>query len=143
MQSHDPVSGWSPFSVWVQAPGQAGPNTDQTLAGQGASITGDVLMDPCDPDDDNDQFRDDIETFLGTNAVDNCPGVPGTGGDAWPPDFNQDRVVDVVDALSLKPLFGSTLGDGKYLPRKDLDANGTINIVDVLALKPFFNESCA
>jgi hypothetical protein len=75
-------------------------NTDQALAAAGAGVPGDALGDSCDADDDNDQFSDAIESSAGTNPLDNCVGTPGTGGDAWPADINNDTFVDVIGDIS-------------------------------------------
>ena len=128
-------------------------NTDQDLAAAGAGmgsgepippLPADGLGDACDDDDDNDGFDDAVEQFAGTNQFDNCTGAPGTGGDAWPPDFDVNGTVNILDVLVLKPAFGSTAPNPAYNVRFDLfDQNGTINILDVLAIKPFFNTSCS
>ncbi len=128
-------------------------NTDQDLAASGAGmgsgepippIPADGLGDACDDDDDNDGFDDAVEQFAGTNQFDNCTGAPGTGGDAWPPDFDVNGVVNLLDVLALKPAFGKTDPDPAYNVRFDLfDQNGTISLLDVLAIKPFFGKSCS
>ena len=75
-------------------------NTDVELEATGASVVGDDFGDACDDDDDNDGFEDDVEAYLGTVALDNCPGgPPGPGGDAWPFDNNIDRYVTVVEDI--------------------------------------------
>jgi Bacterial TSP3 repeat/WD40-like Beta Propeller Repeat len=55
---------------------------------------GDGLLDPFDPDDDNDGFSDVIEVSAGTNPLSKC------GTDAWPPDINNDGFVDVIGDIS-------------------------------------------
>ena len=128
-------------------------NTDLWLQNNGASVTGDGLGDACDPDDDNDGFGDQVETYnaasgkgTGTTVTDNCFGSPGAGGDAWPVDMSPsppDKLVNILDVGVLRPVFGSALGDGRYVARKDLNADGLINIIDVGALRPYFLKSCA
>ena len=39
-------------------------------------------------------------------------------------------------------MFNSTSGDGRYVARKELHANGAIDITYVLALRPVFNMHC-
>ena len=83
-------------------------------------------------DDDCDGFTSSDETAIGTN-----PNVP-CGPNAWPPDFDDSQVMDILDVLALKPVFGTPS------VRHDLNVSGGgIDIIDVLALKPFFGESCA
>ena len=91
---------------------------------------------PDDPDCDGDAFSDFIEVFIGTDPLSSC------GVASWPPDFNDDGVVTIVDVLVLKASFGSTDPDPGYEIRHDLNADGGITIADVLALKPIFGLSC-
>ena len=63
--------------------------------------------------------------------------------DAWPPDFNDSRMVNGADILSFNSRFGSHSPNAPYDARWDLNANGTINGADVLQLNPFFGKSCA
>ena len=61
---------------------------------------GDDRRDACDPDDDNDGTTDAFEQFVMTHQFDNCPGLPGTGGDALPPDmFDYNGVINALDVL--------------------------------------------
>jgi Zn-dependent metalloprotease len=128
-------------------------NTDQDLAVAGAGmglgeppppLPGDEAGDACDDDDDSDGFSDAVELFAGSNPFDNCLGPPGSGGNAWPPDFNADALINITDLLVLKPAFNSSAPDPAYQARFDLyDQNGTINLFDVLAVKPFYNMRCS
>ena len=63
--------------------------------------------------------------------------------DAWPPDFDQDQHVDIIDVLYFAPVIASIVGDPRYDPRFDLDANEAINIIEVLIMAPFMMKSCA
>lgn len=124
-------------------------NTDADLGALGAAIggatTGDGEGDACDPDDDDDGFSDADEALIGTERLDNCPGSPGPGGDAWPPDFDMNQEINVLDVVQMTPpVFGSsttnpdTDGDGidDYTPRADLNPDGAINILDVVLITP-------
>ena len=86
-------------------------------------------------DTDGDGFDDDREIFIGTDpnvACDDDMGLPD-----WPPDFDDNKTIDIVDVLALKPVFGTPSA------RHDLDGSGgDIDIVDVLALKPVFGQDC-
>jgi len=59
------------------------------------------------------------------------------------PDFDDDQNVDIIDVLYFPPVIVSKVGDPRYDPRFDLDANVWINIIDVLTMAPFMTESCA
>ncbi|MCH7484888.1 MAG: hypothetical protein IIA90_07045 [Chloroflexi bacterium] len=86
-------------------------------------------------DADCDGFTSADEGSIGTDSSVACDD--GLGLPDWPPDFDNNRTINIVDVLALKPVFG--------LPssRHDLDASGgPVNIVDVLALKPVFGQSC-
>lgn len=133
-------------------------NTDADLAAAGASVSGDSLGDACDDDDDNDSlgltqnpgpaatqcpegtiafWADCIESYLGTNPLDNCTGPPGSGGDAWPPDVDRDRLVSGVDVLNVFAFWLTPTA------RYDLDASGSVSGVDVLILYVFWLRTCS
>jgi hypothetical protein len=120
-------------------------NTDEDLEDAGASVVGDPLGDACDDDDDNDGFNDAIETYVGTVAVDNCPGSPpGPGGDAWPLDNNVDMFVTTVgDVLPYAGNMGKDVATYPELQRLDLNADGFITTVgDVLGYGGMLGEGC-
>ena len=100
----------------------------------------DGVNDCDDPDDDNDGFTDVIENHVGTDPLNHCPRGPFDS--AWPPDFFNDRKVDIFDILAMKASFGSSSGDANFDVRRDLTGDGAINIFDVLRVKPFFGQSC-
>lgn len=102
----------------------------------------DGLADVYDDDDDNDGFSDADEAYMGTDALDNCPD--SSQDDAWPPDFDMNRFINVTDVdMVLPPFFGSSTGQPNYSPRRDLAPNGVINVTDVdMVLPPTFGQSC-
>jgi len=65
-----------------------------------------------------------------------------TTATAWPPDINNDTMVNVLDLLLFRGRIMSTLGEPGYEERFDLSFDGTINIVDMVTMKPFIMESC-
>jgi len=109
----------------------------------------DGIPDYLDEDDDNDGFSDEVELYIGTDPLDACPDVIGSpglcpgsdcdGDDAWPPDLNVDRSVDILDVLKFKPVINKPEA---YNKRYDLNADGDIDILDVLLMKPCIMTSC-
>jgi hypothetical protein len=72
--------------------------------------------------------------------------------DAWPMDFNDNRLVNGQDILAYNLAFGlSTSGPAIFVPgvgtfertRFDLNGNGIINGQDILRFNFFFGKSCA
>lgn len=113
------------------------PDTD----GDGLTDGQEVLIhgtDPLNPDTDGDGFNDFREVFMVTDPLVAC------GTDAWPPDFDNNQLVNILDLSQLTPpAFGSSTGDPDYSNRKDLTADGTINILDLsLMTPPTFGSSC-
>ena len=114
----------------------------------------DGLCDVGDPDDDNDGFDDDVETYLGTDPLDDCPNVTGTPGlcpgptcdghDAWPLDVNVDKAVTVVgDALNFRDRIGAEPADPEWLQRLDLNMDNYITVVgDVLLYTDMLGATC-
>jgi DNA-binding beta-propeller fold protein YncE len=96
---------------------------------------------PGDPDCDG--FSSANESTIGTLSFIPCDSTAianDQNPDAWPPDFDDNKSVNITDVLALKPVFGT--GVPPTSPRLDIQPGNGINIGDVLALKPFFNMSC-
>jgi len=115
----------------------------QILLGEGEDTDGDGIIDTNDPDDDNDSFgltdsngqfyfRDEIEEFIGTDKNVNC------GPDAWPPDFNNDGVTDVIDLVAVSTHYGIE----NYSVRYDLNADGVIDGADSAIIISIYKSSC-
>jgi hypothetical protein len=68
----------------------------------------------------------------------------GEADDKWPPDFDDNQVVNVLDLNEvLPPHFGMTSSSPGWDPRHDLVVDGVINILDVnMTLPPFFGQTC-
>ena len=110
-----------------------------------SDIDGDGLGDACDSDMDGDNYSNTAEAFMVTNASVKCPvntGMNNEDPDPWPPDFDDNRTVNITDVLALKAPFGKSVGQPGYNARMDLNANNAINITDVLSLKPLFLTTC-
>jgi Bacterial TSP3 repeat len=99
----------------------------------------DGLLDPFDPDDDNDGFSDVVEVSAGTNPLSAC------GVDAWPPDINNDGFVDVIGDISRV-----TAEFGKSVPpapaRYDIGPDPPDHFIDVIGditrLTGLFGRHC-
>jgi hypothetical protein len=70
--------------------------------------------------------------------------------DAWPPDFNDNQLVNVADVLSFNNVFGQPITNppvnfsGTLTPVRRWDLNGSslVNVADVLQLNPFMFLNC-
>jgi hypothetical protein len=64
--------------------------------------------------------------------------------DAWPPDFDMNRAVDMLDLLDFKLHFSAISPDPLYDSRFDLAGqDGIINIADALQYKAHWLDSCS
>lgn len=100
----------------------------------------DGLGNACDWDRDGDSFQDNWEAYTGTDTLDNCPDGPQHK--AWPPDLNNDRLIQINDVTAVVGSFGLQAGEPGYLKREDLDADGQISIVDVTVVAHYFGRTC-
>jgi len=93
---------------------------------------------PGDPDCDG--FSDGDEGTIGTHPEDPC--ADNTSDDAWPSDFDMNKVVNISDVFYLlPPYFGRSVPPTSA--RRDLAPDGVINISDVFkVLPPYFGASC-
>jgi hypothetical protein len=70
--------------------------------------------------------------------------------DPWPPDFNDNRMIDVTDLLgagiSFKNSYGATGPNPPYYTRFDLSQDNTIAVTDLLGVpnsfKSLYGQSC-
>jgi len=112
------------------------------------NFDGDSQGDACDLDDDNDTYNDDVEWWLGTDPLEDCPKVYTLASDAWPLDMNQSQTVTVVgDVLKYAGKIGGDLNSSPptswSLRRLDLNKSGTITVVgDVLKFAGKIGGSC-
>ena len=107
---------------------------------------GPCLAQPgCPGDADCDGWSDSRETALATNPLVACPATAQADDepvDAWPPDVDDNRTVNIMDVGHFVTRLGSQVGDAQYLRRYDLDLDGRINTVDIGRLVLVFGTTC-
>lgn len=97
-------------------------------------------------DSDCDGFDLARETTVGTLATQQCAGTVTVNDepvDAWPPDFNDSRLVSLADVLMMGPVYNQATGGDPARMRFDLNASGSVTLADVLLMGPFYNKSCS
>lgn len=94
-----------------------------------------------DQDTDKDGFSDKVENYMGTDPSSACAN--NNNHAAWPPDFDNNRTVNILDITKLTPpTFNTSQGNDNYKNRYDLNADGTINILDTTIAQSYFNKNC-
>ena len=110
-------------------------------------IDADGCHDSPGDDFDGDGFTDDLEAlFLGTNPTNGCSLTSAANDedpDPWPPDFDDNQVVDIADLIPFKSHYEAVAPDPNYNARFDLNADGAIQITDLIPFKPFYLLNCA
>jgi hypothetical protein len=93
-------------------------------------------------DHDGDGVATGTEVIIGTDPKAKCSKI--SGHDAWPPDFDMNRVINTTDVFQvLPPVLGSSVGGASFTVRADLSPNGVINTTDVFqVLPPVLGSSC-
>ena len=80
---------------------------------------------------------------MGTLPLDQCMNMPGADNeplpDAWPFDFNDDKVATLADVLRY---IGRIYVPAMYDVRNDFTANGTITLADVLQYIGMISKTC-
>jgi len=99
-----------------------------------------IMWEAGTADNDGDAWINKNELYIGTDPFDRCPD--NTSDDAWPPDVNNNKSVDILDVLLFKLHMDCSVGEGCYDNRYDLNADGTVNILDVLLYKPILGQRC-
>lgn len=90
-------------------------------------------------DSDQDGFTDEVEKYIRTDPSDNCPD--NNADAAWPPDLNNNRVVNQADADLFKPYINKK-ANNFILKRFDLNQDGLVTLADVIKLNPYMNKVC-
>lgn len=103
-------------------------------------------------DTDGDSFSDAMETYMGTDPVQPCaatPVPPTTSGsvndetlDNYPMDFNDDRLVSILDVGSYSSRFGKAVNAVGVSTRYDLNSDGLVSILDVGKFSGPFGKRC-
>jgi hypothetical protein len=104
-------------------------------------------------DPDCDGWDSVKETAYGTLPLTTCPASTGANNedpDAWPPDFDDSRTINLNDLLgaemSFKNSFGASDPDPDYHARFDLNVDAAITLFDLLGVpnsfKSLFGASC-
>jgi len=106
----------------------------EMIAGTDPCVANPELAD----DSDIDDFTDGAEAYMGTDPQASCRPP----ANAWPPDFNGDHVVDVVDAIMFLMHAPSALGSANYDQRADMNADTVIDITDILIFLSYFPGAC-
>jgi len=133
-----------PYYVWVVVDSSCDITeaTENSNMGMGSYyVSGPISND----DMDGDGYTNWKELYLGTDPTRSCPRTSTPNDeliDAWPPDFDDNRVINISDVGELlPPRFGTSVPPTS--PRYDLVPNGFINILDLGAiLSPTFGTSC-
>ena len=94
---------------------------------------------------DCDGWSSADEGAIGTDPNDPCANTSASDDEAddrWPPDFDDNKVINVLDlGVILPPRFGTAVPPTS--PRYDLVPDGFINILDVgMTLPPYFGYMC-
>jgi hypothetical protein len=108
-------------------------------------------------DDDCDGFRETVgvsgsaaETYIGTLPFTHCNMTVTLNdeADAWPPDMNDNRIVNGQDVARFAPAYNKPTSAGPFgtppLPgqRFDFSGNGIINGQDIAKFSAYYNKSC-
>ena len=95
-------------------------------------------------DSDGDTFNDEVEWYLPTDCLDDCPDVVGSH-DAWPIDMNMDRLINLGgDVVKYVGKMGCVVAIDPSCRRLDLNMDGLINLGgDVVKYVGKMGGSCA
>jgi len=122
----------------------------------GVSDDGDPEIDEALPpgsggyDCDGDGYtgNDELTIFSAADTRDDqapCPETPiaeDEPNDRWPPDFDDNQIVNISDVFQVLPPYFGTVAPPTS-PRRDLAPDAVINVSDVFkVLPPFFGLGC-
>jgi hypothetical protein len=97
-------------------------------------------------DSDCDAFTDSSESFSGTLPGTKCASTSAANDeappDAWPVDFNDDQIANVLDVSTFSSRFNSSAPGPPYGVRFDFNGDGKVNVLDVSHYSSLFGKSC-
>ncbi|MEO7666914.1 MAG: dockerin type I domain-containing protein, partial [Dehalococcoidia bacterium] len=97
-------------------------------------------------DADCDGFTSVTESRLGANPARQCAQTTAPDDealDAWPVDFNDDRIVDSADMTRLGSAYNIGAGSPGYNPRFDLNGDRRVDVADLVVVASFYNKTCS
>jgi hypothetical protein len=95
-------------------------------------------------DTDCDGFTKTREQHTGTDPVRHCnaDSTVNNEADAWPSDFNDNRVTNLTDVVLFGPTYNKSVGQPGYDQRFDLNVSNSVSLADVVLMGPFYNKNC-
>jgi hypothetical protein len=107
----------------------------QDSAGNLSDYSKKLVFKAADKDSDHDGFLDSKEIYYGTDPNNACKGHL-----SWPPDMNDDGVVNADDLAIINKNIGSakTTATARY----DLNLNGAVDSADITVEQAFLNKTC-
>jgi len=115
-----------------------------TVTGRTASALTLNINVPAAVDTDGDGFSNWLEAYLGTDPNDACSNTATPNDetvDAWPPDLNDDRFVDISDVSMLTAYMGESVPPAPQ--RYDLNPDGAIDSKDSDIITGLNGTSCS
>ena len=106
-----------------------------------ADFNHNFVGDACD-DTDSDGWTDAVELYIGTDPSQRCSATTTPTVDAWPPDTNNDRSVNLTDIFKFVPMLNTAGPNLPYKKRYDLTMDNAINLSDIFKVVPSLNTSC-
>lgn len=134
---------WTNDFAGLVPPGQPGGPTNTpapTVAPTPSPAPTPTPAPGCPNDTDCDGWTNVLEQSIGTNPNAACSATTAKNDeypDAWPPDVNDDQVVDIMDAVTFRGAFN--LSESRF----DLNADGRVTLLDITMLGQAFGQDCS
>jgi hypothetical protein len=91
--------------------------------------------------------RDSVELYLAISPTDRCADTnmaSDEDDDKWPPDYNDDRSVNVLDFTRWKAYFPDAAPLNSVAARRsDLNGSGSVDSLDFAVWKTYFTTACS
>ena len=129
----------SSIPIYIKAPPVQGPgiyngiiyhSSDLYLGQESTGIPTKIILDSGSIDTDTDGFSNQLENYINTDPNYKC------GINAYPPDFNNDKLVRIQDINAIVKKYGTT--DRRY----DLDRDGKVTVADINIEKSYYYKDC-